>query len=1217
MSVRPPRRFQVPLFLLTLLAAALSLPAQPYGLTNRPVVGEFLNNQLPPAEVNPAGWQAVVAFPNVTFDDPTVITPEPNSTRLYIGERQGKIFFITNTPSVSVKTLFLDLSARTQGYNDSGLLGLAFHPQFRVTNSPNRGYVYVWYQFSPSPVGPDPQQGVAPPETPSYNRLSRFTVPDGSLVADPNSELVLINQFDRHLWHNGGGLFFGSDGFLYISNGDEGSANDPFNNTQKINWGLFSGVLRIDVDMDPGRSHPIRRQPLSGTPPNGWPPTYTTNYFIPNDNPWQATDGSVLEEFFAIGLRSPHRMTFDPPTGQIWLGDVGQENREEVSLIVRSNNYQWAFREGFLTGPKSQPNPVIGVSTPPVHDYPHADGNNCVIGGYVYRGIQFPTLVGKYIFGDNGSGRVWAMTYDGINPTVVTQLCVMPAPPNTYGLATFGLDQNGEIYMGIVGFGTRLYKLAAAGSQPPPPPALLSQTGFFTNLATLAPHPAAIPYDINSPLWSDGSDKGRWLVIPTDGAPYGPNELIGWSSNGNWSFPTGTVAVKHFELPLNETNPAVAKRLETRFLTLGTNGTWFGYTYKWRDDNSDADLLPDGLRETNLVITPSGLRTQVWDYPSRGDCRSCHNANAGGILGPRTHQFNRDLLYPQTGVTDNQLRALNAIGLFSPPLNEAAIPAMPRSVAVTDTNASLELRVRSYLDANCAHCHQPGGVRGQFDARLSTPLANQNLIGGTVEDTLGIPGAKVIRPQSTAQSVLFVRDNTLGALQMPPLARNVVDTNYIAVLAAWINSLPPLVELPNGLVGVMGNTATGASSDNIYDTAPYINAARFQASSNFTAAFIRAQVQGVTGRYKCALYEDDAGQPGALLAQSGDLINPATGWQTFPLTVPRNLTAGTFYWLAVWSDSPTARVFYTSTVGGTLRWGQYNYGAWPNPISLPDSGTYLYCLNATSGARPAFVATPTNRTINVLTTLLVTNTATDADAPLQSLTYYLLNAPTNASISTNGVITWVPQPHQAPSTNLITTAATDGVFSITNSFTVIVTNGNRLPEAVTDALTRWASQGLTTAVTNLLANDTDLDNDPLTLTTVTNALPPGTALTLTNGLVRYWPPFGNTNPGSFHYVITDGQGGFATGLVNVAVQPDPGTPDVLTLTAVSGGSVSGALAGVPGFTYTVQFTDALHPANWQNLAVVEANQAGQVNFTDALPPGQPQRYYRAVRGIAP
>jgi len=182
-------------------------------------------------------------------------------------------------------------------------------------------------------------------------------VPDGSLVADPNSELVLVNMYDQHLWHNGGGMFFGADGYLYWSSGDEGDTDDFYHDTQKINKGLFSGVLRIDVNQDPTKSHPIRRQPISGTnPPAGWLPSFTTNYYIPNDNPFVNPNGSVLEEFYAIGFRSPHRMTLDPPTGQIWLGDVGDSSREEVDIIVKGGNYQWAYQEGYnFPGPNAKP----------------------------------------------------------------------------------------------------------------------------------------------------------------------------------------------------------------------------------------------------------------------------------------------------------------------------------------------------------------------------------------------------------------------------------------------------------------------------------------------------------------------------------------------------------------------------------------------------------------------------------------------------------------------------------------------------------------------------------------------------------------------------------------------------------------------------------------------------------------------------------------------
>jgi len=308
-----------------------------------------------------AAWSVSDAFTNLSFTGPTCLVPDPRANRLFVGERGGRIFFFTNHPTAGQKTLFLDLSAVTQSESDCGLLGLAFHPEFGVAASTNRGFVYISYSYSPSPT--------ATPgfDTLSYNRLSRFSVPDGASVAEPGSELVLINQFDRGFWHNGGAMFFGSDGFLYLSNGDEGGANDSFANTQMITNGFFSGIFRIDVDMIPSRSHPIRRQIRDrGGVPIGWPPTFSANYFVPNDNPWQDPGGSVLEEFFAIGLRSPHRMTLDPPTGRIWLGDVGQVTQEEINLIQKGGNYQWAYFEGSAIGPKPQPASLIGTDSPPL-----------------------------------------------------------------------------------------------------------------------------------------------------------------------------------------------------------------------------------------------------------------------------------------------------------------------------------------------------------------------------------------------------------------------------------------------------------------------------------------------------------------------------------------------------------------------------------------------------------------------------------------------------------------------------------------------------------------------------------------------------------------------------------------------------------------------------------------------------------------------------------
>jgi len=456
-----------------LLGSSATCSAQPYGLDSRDPIGVLMNNVmpgLPPSLVSPGGWTTVPAFPNLTFTNPVVLLAEPRTSRLFVCCREGTIYFFENNPATATKTLFLDIRSRTQGYDDCGLLGMAFHPEFNLPGSTNGHYFYAYYSYSPSPLIPAGNHR-PPVTTRTYNRLSRFTVPEGSLVADPNSELVLINQFDVSLWHNGGGLFYGADGFLYLSNGDGGGDNDPNNNTQRIDFGLFSGVLRIDVDQNPARSHPIRRQPQSSAaPPSGWPATYTSNYFIPDDNPWINPNGSVLEEFWAIGLRSPHRMTFDPVSGQIWNGDVGQDTREEVNLIVRGGNYQWAYMEGTIAGPKAKPNPLIGADQPPIYDYPHADANACVIGGYVYRGSQHPELYGKYIFGDNFSARLWALTYNPSGASTVDFLGSMPPGKNYIGLSSFGLDLNNELYMCQMGPAGQILEVGAQRHAQPTTP---------------------------------------------------------------------------------------------------------------------------------------------------------------------------------------------------------------------------------------------------------------------------------------------------------------------------------------------------------------------------------------------------------------------------------------------------------------------------------------------------------------------------------------------------------------------------------------------------------------------------------------------------------------------------------------------------------------------------------------------------------------------------
>jgi len=289
---------------------------------------------------------------------------------------------------------------------------------------------------------------------------------------------------------------------------------------------------------------------------------------------------------------------------------------------------------------------------------------------------------------------------------------------------------------------------------------------------------------------------GRRGEVALDGAAHGAK--IHFAAKGEWTFPAGTVFVKDFKLPVDDTNPNVLRRLETRLLVCDTNGSVYGASYKWRADNSDADLVNAGTNEDITITTATGTRLQRWYYPGRQDCLTCHTPQSGGVLGVKTRQLNGDFKYP-SGVTDNQLRAWNHLGLFDTKLNEAALPRFARPVNITNTAAPLELRVRSYLDANCAQCHRPGGVGAFFDARFDTPLKLQNLVNGPVANQLGIAGARIIVPGDTNKSILLRRFSLVGDNQMPPLARNRVDEPAVAVIARWIASLRPAAPtLPKG-----------------------------------------------------------------------------------------------------------------------------------------------------------------------------------------------------------------------------------------------------------------------------------------------------------------------------------------------------------------------------------------------------------------------------------
>jgi uncharacterized repeat protein (TIGR03806 family) len=615
-----------------------------------------------------------------------------------------------------------------------------------------------------------------------------------------------MNQYDRCRWHNGGAMFFGQDGFLYINCGDGGDssqgggltgADGALSRTQRLDWGLFSGVFRIDVDNDPAKSHPIRRQPQSPTnKPAGWPESYTQGYGIPNDNPWLDEGGSILEEYHSLGLRSPHTMHYDAETGDIWIGDVGEGAREEMTLAPKGSNAQWGFMEGSIPGPGSTPSPLIGITQDPTYDYNRTTGT-CIIGGMRYRGAKWNSqLGGKLLFGDHVRGRIWTATLSTTGGAPVIQEIVAGFPTgNKAGLANFCTDSSGEIFLPTVNGtnqpGGTIRKLVSAGISEEPPQ-FLSETGVFTDLATLATAPGVIPYSVANPLWSDAAAKHRWIILPNDGIHDTAAEKITFSEEGNWVFPAGTVFVKHFELPVDERNPSIIRRLETRFIIGTTGGGKYGFTYKWNEAGTDAELLTSGdADDIEVTLQDGSTEMRHWDFPSRADCLLCHSDASGQALGVRTHSLNKSFHYPATGRTANQLTTFNALGMLDASLTAAQIGDLIEARPIHDETAPVEHRVRSYLDSNCSHCHRPGGTVDYFDARLGTPLKVQGIVNGLIQGHFSLgPDGRYLKPGVPNLSALHVRmDNVGNGAAMPPLAKNLVDQNAVDLLEQYITSL--------------------------------------------------------------------------------------------------------------------------------------------------------------------------------------------------------------------------------------------------------------------------------------------------------------------------------------------------------------------------------------------------------------------------------------------
>jgi uncharacterized repeat protein (TIGR03806 family) len=316
-------------------------------------------------------------------------------------------------------------------------------------------------------------------------------------------------------------------------------------------------------------------------------------------------------------------------------------------------------------------------------------------------------------------------------------------------------------------------------------PQRLSETGVFASLETLETVPGIIPFSVQAPLWTDGAHKQRWIAVPS-------GTQIGFSENEQWAFPEGTVLIKQFGMALDERDPESVHRLETRILVMTEGGGYYGLVYRWDADQRDAQLIWDGGDETLEIIGEDGVpREQVYSYPRQRYCVDCHSATRGTVRGVSTKQLNGDYDYGEGAGTHNQLEAWSALGVFDGELDETPLDTYPRLVGLGDESAPVEARVRSYWDGNCSSCHNGDAHYPSWDARFSTPLAEQRLLWADPIDGPRPDGMHLITPGDPERSYVYLRSNSADKpLRMPPLGKNRVDERYVELLREWISALP-------------------------------------------------------------------------------------------------------------------------------------------------------------------------------------------------------------------------------------------------------------------------------------------------------------------------------------------------------------------------------------------------------------------------------------------
>ena len=777
-----------------------SQAAKPFGIETLPklTTSKVLGSPEPPPP-----FTVERIFPNLPLEHAVTIVKQPKSDWVWVVTQPrsyapASLYRFRNQPAAN------ELEKLIAADGDAALYAVTFHPQFA-----ENGYVFV---------GSNGSYG-----GPKRSRVTRYRVDPQSGAFDAASATVMIEwESDGH---NGAAIAFGNDRMLYVTSGDGTSDSDENLRGQDLSH-LTAKVLRIDVDgAEQGQT-----------------------YRVPDDNPFVGQD-NVRPETWCYGLRNPWRITVDPKTGQIWVGQNGQDLWEQVYLVQRGANYGWSVVEGahdFYPDRPRGPHPI----SKPIVDHPHSEARS-LTGGIVYHGGQpdLRELEGAYLYGDYSTGKIWAIKHDGNRLLWHKEIA-----DTSLSITAFTEGNDGDVWV-LDHMGSAVYRLILAPRSDPQSsfPRKLSETGLFKNVARHEMADGVIPYSVNSPLWSDGSHKERFLAIPHHD---GDERRIEYSHSNGWTFPNETVLVKSFALDTVSNDRTSRRWIETRFM-LRQQNEWVGYSYRWNDQGTDAELVESAGTHAKFTVpdpsVPGGRQELSWRYPSRSECMVCHSRAANYVLGLQTGQMNRDHDYSSVGgCVDNQLRTLEHLGLFRVSWNDAhshrlrtdfleqrrselGDPAFesadeqalnrelgdylskvlgtreqretpkhstllyrdpehfPKFADPYDDSQPLVARARSYLHSNCAHCHvAAGGGNAKIDLHFDTPMAKRSLLDQKPSHhTFDISDARIIAMQDPARSTLLHRLKIRGNGQMPQLATSLPDKQAIELLEDWIRSLEP------------------------------------------------------------------------------------------------------------------------------------------------------------------------------------------------------------------------------------------------------------------------------------------------------------------------------------------------------------------------------------------------------------------------------------------